>query len=132
MKGEFYNKDLLVLTFKCAYQDDKLYGERRDYLLYYYVLNDTVEIKEVAAQGRHNFPNLLRRQKLPKDSFYVPNGIGGAIETGPDAMRDDCTYVTFRDLICGKSLNIYGRKVLLVSCDHSAKSTQHGNDSPAG
>ena len=66
MKGEFYNKDLLVLVFKCAYQDDKLYGERRDYLLYYYVLNDTVEIKEVAAQGRHNFPNLLRRQKVSR------------------------------------------------------------------
>ena len=114
MKGEFYNKDLLVLVFKCAYQDDKLYGERRDYLLYYYVLNDTVEIKEVAAQGRHNFPNLLRRQKLPKNSFYVPNGIGGAIEGGKDDMREDVSYVTWRDLICGSSLNIYGRKVLLV------------------
>ncbi len=56
-----------MLCFQCAYQDDKLYGERRDYLLYYYVLNDTVEIKEVAAQGRHNFPNLLRRQKLPRE-----------------------------------------------------------------
>lgn len=119
MKGEFYNKDLLVLVFKCAYQDDKLYGERRDYLLYYYVLNDTVEIKEVAAQGRHNFPNLLRRQKLPKDSFYVPNGIGGAIDTTNDNMREQVSYVTWRDLICGSSLNIYGRKVLLVSCDSS-------------
>ncbi|GMH95999.1 hypothetical protein TrST_g6081 [Triparma strigata] len=119
MKGEFYNKDLLVLTFKCAYQDDKLYGERRDYLMYYYVLNDTIEIKEVAAQGRHNFPNLLRRQKLPKNSFYVPNGIGGAIEGGKDDMREDVEYVTWKDLICGSSLNVYGRKVLLVSCDNT-------------
>jgi len=119
MKGEFYNKDLLVLVFKCAYQDDKLYGERRDYLLYYYVLNDTVEIKEVAAQGRHNFPNLLRRMKLPKNSFYVPNGIGGAIDTGADSMRENVDWVTFKDLICGRTLNIYGRKVLLVSCDQT-------------
>jgi Ca2+-binding EF-hand superfamily protein len=119
MKGEFFNKDLLVLCFKCAYQDDKLYGERRDYLLYYYVLNDTVEIKEVAAQGRHNFPNLLRRQKLPKNSFYVPNGIGGAIEQpSGDGQREQCDWITYRDLICGRTLSVYGRKVLLVSCDN--------------
>ena len=118
-KGEFFNKDLIVLCFKAAYQDDKLYGERRDYKLHYYVLNDTVEITEVAAQGRHNFPNLLRRQKLPKDSFYVPNGIGGAMDKGDDNGQRDNTiqYVTWRDLACGKTLNIYGRKVLLVSCD---------------
>jgi len=117
-KGEYFNKDPLVLCFQCAYKDDKLYGERRDYLLYYYVLNDTVEIKEVAAQGRHNFPNLLRRQKLPKDSFYVPNGIGGAMEQpSGDNQREQCEWVTWRDLVCGRSLNVYGRKVLLVSCD---------------
>lgn len=34
---------------------------------------------QVAAEGRHNFPNLLRRQKLPKDSMFVPTGYGGVI-----------------------------------------------------
>jgi len=118
-KGEYFSKDPVVLCFKCAYQDDKLYGERRDYLLYYYVLNDTVEIKEVAAQGRHNFPNLLRRQKLPKESNYVPNGIGGAMDRN-EGEREQVDCVTYRDLICGRTLNIYGRKVLLVSCDDSS------------
>ncbi|CAM9435122.1 unnamed protein product, partial [Sphacelaria rigidula] len=78
-KGEFYKKDRKVLRFFCKYKDSRLQGDKRDYILYYYLLNDTVEIKEVAAEGRHNFPNLLRRQKLPKDSMFVPTGYGGVI-----------------------------------------------------
>ncbi|CAM9320788.1 unnamed protein product [Scytosiphon promiscuus] len=78
-KGEFYKKDRKVLRFFCKYKDSRLQGDKRDYILYYYLLNDTIEIKEVAAEGRHNFPNLLRRQKLPKDSMFVPTGYGGVI-----------------------------------------------------
>lgn len=46
-KGEFYKKDRKVLRFFCKYKDSRLQGDKRDYILYYYLLNDTVEIKEV-------------------------------------------------------------------------------------
>lgn len=45
-KGEFYKKDRKVLRFFCKYKDSRLQGDKRDYILYYYLLNDTVEIKE--------------------------------------------------------------------------------------
>lgn len=42
---------------------------------------------QVAAEGRHNFPNLLRRQKLPKDSLFVPTGYGGVISPRDPQVR---------------------------------------------
>lgn len=48
-KGEFYKKDRKVLRFFCKYKDSRLQGDKRDYILYYYLLNDTVEIKEVGS-----------------------------------------------------------------------------------
>lgn len=51
-KGEFYKKDRKVLRFFCKYKDSRLQGDKRDYILYYYLLNDTIEIKEVrGARG---------------------------------------------------------------------------------
>ncbi|CAN0388482.1 unnamed protein product, partial [Discosporangium mesarthrocarpum] len=72
--------------------------------------------KKVAAEGRHNFPNLLRRQKLPKDSMFVPTGYGGVISPR-DPQRVDS--VTWEDLQCGQAINVYGRHLLLMSCDSS-------------
>lgn len=48
-KGEFYKKDRKVLRFFCKYKDSRLQGDKRDYILYYYLLNDTIEIKEVGC-----------------------------------------------------------------------------------
>lgn len=51
-KGEFYKKERKVLRFFCKYKDGRLQGDKRDYILYYYLLNDTVEIKEVTSPFR--------------------------------------------------------------------------------
>lgn len=51
-KGEFYKKDRKVLRFFCKYKDSRLQGDKRDYILYYYLLNDTVEIKEARLSYR--------------------------------------------------------------------------------
>ena len=51
-KGEFYKKDRKVLRFFCKYKDSRLQGDKRDYILYYYLLNDTIEIKEVGCLFR--------------------------------------------------------------------------------
>lgn len=62
-KGEFYKKDRKVLRFFCKYKDSRLQGDKRDYILYYYLLNDTVEIKEVTKdreiRGFRRYPSLL-------------------------------------------------------------------------
>ena len=49
-KGEFYKKDRKVLRFFCKYKDGRLQGDKRDYILYYYLLNDSIEISEVGAK----------------------------------------------------------------------------------
>ncbi|KAG5186943.1 ef-hand domain-containing protein [Tribonema minus] len=96
-KGEYFKKDRKVLRFFCRYEDQRLQGDKRDYVLYYYLLNDTVEVKEVAAEGRHNFPNLLRRQKLPRDSLHVPTSYGGTVSPR-DGEREPMRAVTWQDL----------------------------------
>lgn len=55
-KGEFYKKDRKVLRFFCKYKDDRLLGDKRDYILHYYLLNDTIEIKEVGVGRAARFP----------------------------------------------------------------------------
>eukprot|EP00968_Pinguiococcus_pyrenoidosus_P003407 scaffold214_cov249-Pinguiococcus_pyrenoidosus.AAC.15 len=117
-KGQFFNRDRKVLQFFCTWQDDRTYGECRDYILHYYLLNDTVEIREVFAQGRTNFPVMLRRQKLPKNSFIVPSGISGAIDH-PDEQRPQFDFYTYQDFHVGKTIDVYGRPMLLKSCDAS-------------
>jgi len=37
-----------------------------------------------------------------------------------EGERETVDFVTYKELICGKTLNIYGRKVLLVSCDKAS------------
>jgi DUF1126 PH-like domain len=92
-----HTADRKVLRFFCRYEDRRLQGDKRDYVLYYYLLNDTVEVKEIPAEGRHNFPNLLRRQKLPKDSMHVPTAYGGVISPR-DGEREKIRSITWEDL----------------------------------
>ncbi len=115
-KGEYYKKDRRVMRFFCKYQDYRLYGDSCDYVLYYYLLDDTCEVKEIAAAGRQNFPNLLRRQKLPKGSFHVPSAYGGMSSQSNDA-DNEVDYYTWKDLLYGKAISVYGRHLLLMGCD---------------
>lgn len=47
---------------------DSIFGENRTYIIHYYLADDTVEVREVYKQndGRHPFPILIKRQRLPK------------------------------------------------------------------
>lgn len=67
-------RDTKVLGFNCAYEDETKAGGRKQYTLYYYLVDDTVEIKEVPQHGtERTFPNLLKRQKIPKVSDQQKN-----------------------------------------------------------
>lgn len=70
-----------VLRFFALWDDsDSLYGEKRPVTLYYYLVDDSVEICEhhEANSGRDPFPVLLRRQKVPK---HIKPTCGEAINT---------------------------------------------------
>lgn len=45
-----------------------MFGECRNYIIHYYLMDDTVDIREVHERndGRDPFPLLMNRQRMPK------------------------------------------------------------------
>lgn len=91
-------RDTKVLRFYCAYEDENQLGGRHQCVLYFYVSDQTILIKETIEPGRHHFPTFLSRQCVLKDS--------------------DRLY-QYEDLQCGGYIKVYGRRILLLSCDTS-------------
>ncbi|XP_046392525.1 EF-hand domain-containing family member C2-like [Ischnura elegans] len=140
--SKFLAHDRQVLRF-WGYWDDR---HSPDGLLHrlriqFYLSDDTVDIKEETSEssGLEMGPIFLKRSKLPKefttiglpgDDFGNPlivlNVLGESIRKGHyiyDSMasgRDkgsEQAYITDKDLGIGKVLDVYGRKVVLTSCD---------------
>jgi hypothetical protein len=112
---QFLRNDGKVLRFYCTWSDDSMYGERRAYLVHYFLADDTVEVREVheANSGRDPFPALLQRSRLPKNfrdnSPSVPR-IG--------MSRDQAIeYVTESDFKVGGTIEVYGRQLFICGCD---------------
>ncbi|CAD8191366.1 unnamed protein product [Paramecium octaurelia] len=79
-----------------------------EYILHYYLADDTIEIKEInsANSGRVPFPMMLRRQKLPrKFSLNQP---------GQTYAED---FIRPQDIQFGQPLIIYNRKFFINGCD---------------
>ncbi|XP_063695682.1 EF-hand domain-containing protein 1-like [Culicoides brevitarsis] len=107
-----------VLHFDCVLKEsgnptDKL----MTYKLYYYLEDDTVAIKELKEnrEGRYHFPMLLRRQKLPKCGENQPSEFP-SIFMEKTAGQLESFYAPC-DLKIGETVNVYGRKFLLLDCD---------------
>ncbi len=96
----FLEFDRKVLRFDAEWDDTKtLYGGRRTFTIHFYLADDTVEVKETHEpnSGRDKFPKLLARMKLPR--------------------HNKAGNVTAEDLTLGKTLNVFGRDLLLIGCD---------------
>jgi hypothetical protein len=108
-----------VLRFFCVWSDQKMYGEQRPYVLHYFLADDTVEVLEIKQpnSGRDAFPKLINRQKLPKNFN----------EVCPDVSRigwradEKVQYYSEEDFKIGETVQVYGRKLLLTSCDEFTK-----------
>ena len=63
-----------VLRFYAVWDDRKvLSGDRRPYVVHYYLEDDTMEVLETlhdSNSGRDQFPKFLRRARLPKVCCY--------------------------------------------------------------
>lgn len=67
---KFLKFDRQVLRFFCVWDDrPSMFGELREFILHYYLVDDCVEIREVSKpnSGREPFPIMLRKQPLTKD-----------------------------------------------------------------
>lgn len=112
---KFLQNDGKVLRFYCQWKDEKMYGEKKPYILHYFLADDTVEVLEIQQpnSGRDPFPSLLKRQRLPKNFT----------ENSPDVSRiglqtdTHIRYYTDADFRVGGTVEVYGRQLFICGAD---------------
>jgi len=115
---KFLELDRKVLRFYAMWDDrDAMFGEVRKYLIHYYLVDDSVEIREChqSNDGRDPFPVLLRRGRLPKSRYDVENSFPMAVMELSEHEVTEWFGAT--DFCVGETLFINGRKFLIYDCD---------------
>ncbi|KAJ7514901.1 hypothetical protein O6H91_23G065400 [Diphasiastrum complanatum] len=111
---QFLENDGKVLRFFAVWDDRfSVYGDRHPYVLHYFLADDTIEILEINERnsGRHNFPMLLKRNRLPRE---LPSDLLGK-NLGANLAKS--SYYNDSDLHVGSYVRVYGRDMLLHDCD---------------
>nr|XP_012139231.1 PREDICTED: EF-hand domain-containing family member C2-like isoform X3 [Megachile rotundata] len=140
-RGDFLKYDRQVLRFY-GYWDDtiNLYGLVHDLEIYYYLADDTMQIKENVPpnSGRDSGFMFLRRMKVPK--FYVELAPIGEQDPftvlnvmGEDAQNAFYTvdplypkkkgkeFYKDNELSIGAEINVFGRKIVITDMDAFTK-----------
>lgn len=113
---QFLDNNRKVLRFWCVWDDrTSMYGDRRPYVLHYFLEDDTVEILEVNEQnsGRDPFPIFLRRAPLPKV------GLRNQSTVGVRPPKSKC-YAP-GDFRLGTYLTVHNRDFFIHDCDGFTK-----------
>jgi hypothetical protein len=138
---QFLEHDRHVLRYTCVWDDrDTTFGELRRFKLHYHLSDDTIEILETLPpnSGRDTCSTFLSRQRLPKEIIQmgkpgdkpvrtVLNVLGNFIEGGRyilDSLKTNAMNVNYyqcSDLMIGRVINVFGRKMLLTDCDEFTK-----------
>jgi EF-hand domain-containing protein 1 len=103
---QFLDNDRRVLRFYT-------YSDGDGFIIHYYLADDTIEIREFnfANSGKHNFPLLLRRQKLPKQFSVGQPGLDTNAES----------YLTEEDIKPGEPIIAFGRVFTITGVDPFTK-----------
>ncbi|XP_029394901.1 EF-hand domain-containing protein 1 isoform X1 [Mus pahari] len=115
---QFLTFDKQVLRFYAIWDDtDSLFGECRHYIIHYYLMDDTVEIREVHERnnGRDPFPLLMNRQRMPKVLVENARNFPKCVLEISD--QEVLEWYTAKDFIVGKPLTILGRTFFIYDCD---------------
>ncbi|KAG1675125.1 hypothetical protein FOA52_003348 [Chlamydomonas sp. UWO 241] len=115
--AQFLENNKKVLRFWCVHDDrQNMYGDRRPYVLNYYLEDDSIELLEVRDQnsGRDPFPVFMRRAPLPKSVLS-----SGTQTVGLAVNRAQCYRP--EDLRLGQYISVLNRDMLLYDCDRFTK-----------
>lgn len=138
---QFLDNDRHVLKFNAIWDDrDTKFGELRRFRVHYFLADDTIEVLETLPpnSGRDACPTFLSRQKLPKEILNmgkpgdkptrtVLNVIGNFFDGGRYILDNlktgsiSVNYFTDEDLMVGRVMNVFGRKMLLTDMDEFTK-----------
>jgi hypothetical protein len=119
---QFLEMDRKVLKFDAVWDDrDAMFGEMRQFIIHYFLVDDTLEVREVhkANDGRDPFPVLITRHRVPKDRYHVPSSFPSVVMELTD--QEIKNYFTPRDFEIGKTIQIYARRFLVCDCDNFTK-----------
>ncbi|KAM9709843.1 EF-hand domain-containing family member C2 [Menidia menidia] len=152
MLKQFLDNDRKVLRFYCFWDDTgSMYGDPRELILYYFLADDTIEIIEVIPpnSGRDAVAKFLHRSKLPKHSPSKMKQPGEVTDRTVlnvfssdsqekrfilDSLKTGAINEEFykdTDLLVGRDVNVWGRKLLITDCDEFTKkyySSKYGID----
>ncbi|XP_004696414.1 EF-hand domain-containing protein 1 isoform X1 [Echinops telfairi] len=115
---QFLSFDKQVLRFYAIWDDtDNMFGECRSYIIHYYLMDDTVEIREIHERnnGRDPFPLLVNRQHLPKVLVENAKNFPQCVLEISD--QEVLEWYTAKDFIVGKTITILGRTFFIYDCD---------------
>jgi len=120
LQKKFLANDRKVLRFYCVWDDDRVFGEQRPFILHFFLADDTVEVLEVNApnSGRGEWPALLKRQQLMKNfREYQP----AVFTIGITRQDQNIHYYKETDLKVGGSVEVYGRQMFIRGADTFTK-----------
>lgn len=111
--AKFMQFDGQVLNFKCVWDDPSLGHEGlRDFELTYYLVDDTVVIKETGTSAA-----LVKRSRIPKKFDWATQDLRplapGSVET--------IEFLTLDDLEVGATVDVLGRQMRVYDCDASSR-----------
>ncbi|EFJ52449.1 hypothetical protein VOLCADRAFT_79034 [Volvox carteri f. nagariensis] len=119
---QFLENNKKVLRFWCVWDErQSMYGDRRPYVLHYFLEDDTVEILEIneSNSGRDPFPVFLKRGPLPK----VPVKTNTTLN--PKYRKDQC--YSPGDFRLGTFISVLGRDFYLHDADTFTKNWYKDN-----